>query len=108
MILSILAALVLFVLILPYLRDLILIAFIIAAVAGLLTIGPFIYQAVLEQPESVAILLGMFLFAAGVLYVTNQPVRPRGPAAQTFAFKLGRRLGQLLVKQRVRGSRQHT
>ena len=98
MILSILAALVLFVLILPYLRDLILIAFIITAVAGLLAVAPDIYQLILEEPESVAILFGMFLFAAGVLYVTNQPVRPRGPAAQTFAFKLGRRLGQLLLR----------
>ena len=108
MILSILAALVLFVLILPYLRDLILIAFIIAAVAGLLTIGPFIYQAVIERPWDVAFFLAAVLFFVGVAYVISRPVRPRGPAAQTFAFKLGRRLGQLLMNPRVRGSRQHT
>ena len=108
MILSILVALVLFVLILPYLHDLILIAFIVGAGSLLLAFAPDMYQLIVEQPWFVAFFLGGVLLNVGVVYAANRPVRPRKPAAQTFAFKLGRRLGQLLVNSRVRGSRQHT
>ena len=108
MILSILVALILFVLILPHLRGVILGAFIIAVAAGLLTVAPDMYQLIVEQPWAVAFLLAGILFDVGVIYVASQPVRPRGPAAQTFAFKLGRRLGQLLLNQRISCARQHT
>jgi len=108
MILSILAALFLFVLILPHLRAVIWWLFVVTVGAALWTISPFIYQAILDDPETCAMLFAGFLFAVGVIYAANRPVRPRKPASQTFAFKLGRRLGQLLLNPRIRGANQNT
>jgi hypothetical protein len=98
MILFILIALFLFVLVLSHLRGVILSAFIIAAVVGLLAVAPDMYQLIVERPGEMAMIFAGYLSLIGVIYAANRPVRPQKPAAQTFAFKLGRRLGQLLLR----------
>ena len=85
-----------FAILLAYAREVIVSAFAIAAIAGLLAFAPDIYRFIVEEPEAVAWIIGGLFLEAGVFYLAIDPVRPRRPADQTFAFKLGRRLGQLM------------
>jgi len=96
MVLCTIVVLLWFAILLAYARQVIVSAFVIAAIAGLLAISPDIYRFIVEEPEATAWILGGLFLEAGVFYLAIDPVRPRRPANQTFAFKLGHRLGQLM------------